>query len=159
MFKSVAFLSYNAIPNLKEGWHENKKKGTKMLVLPNSHNRKFMNEYDGDKGNLAVRNEVHFLWKKFHNTTNNVDQIVLYVGTFGHKVAIRLSKKFPANKVTYVTCTCGLIEVKKLIKRFGHGESTLIVSECHGIKTMPHLCRNFLKTGEIKVIKKSKNKK
>lgn len=158
MFKTVAFLSYNAIPEFKEGWHENEKMGTKMLVLPNSHNRKFMDEYDGDKGNLVVRNEVHFLLKKLHNT-NNIDQIILYVGTFGHKVAIRLARKFPASKVTYVTCKCGLIEVKKLIKYVGHGESTLIVSECHGIKTMPHLCRNFLKTGEIKVTKKSRNKK
>ncbi len=158
MFKTVAFLSYNAIPGLEEGWHENQKMGTKMLVLPNSHNEKFMKEYSGNEENTAVKDQLIFLWKKLHKTIKDfdqktikdVDQIVFYVGAFGYKIAVRLAKKFPANKITYVACECALIEVKKLIKEVGHGESTLIVSEHHGIKTMPRLCKKFLKTGEIK---------
>ncbi len=149
MFKTVAFLSYNAIPGLKDGWHKNKKNGTKILVLPNSQNRLFMNEYNGTEGNQAVNNELIRLWTKLNKTTKEIDQIVLYVGTFGHEVAIRLASKFPAEKVTYVTCGCDIKNIKQLIKTVNHEKATIINCECHGIETMPRLCRNFSKTGKL----------
>ena len=150
--KTVAFLSYNPIKGFTTGWHE--KNGRKALVIHNEDRTGFLAEFTGEftdngiaKGNPEIHTEVANLWKSVKDSIDEIDQIVIYCGTYGSEVVTQLMSQFPAEKVTYVLCTCLKETKQKNIVSAKHQGARQIQCECHGIRAMPSLCISFLKTG------------
>jgi 1-aminocyclopropane-1-carboxylate deaminase/D-cysteine desulfhydrase-like pyridoxal-dependent ACC family enzyme len=93
--------------------------------------------------------EVDQLWGELQRVVNDIDHVVVYVGSNGSEHAITLAAQLPSSKVTFVGCDCGLPEKEALIQASGLADAKLMLCECGGHWTMEALFQRFMETGEI----------
>jgi hypothetical protein len=143
--KTAAFITYNVMDgNIASGWHEAGER--RSLVLQNTRR-------NGSWGNpigVAARSEQSLtLWGQLQNALPEIDHVVVYVGANGSENAIALSAQLPADKVTYVMCSCEWHAKTTLVRRAGMSASRVIDCACGGHRAMRRLYDSFMKTGKI----------
>ena len=143
----VGFLTYNTLENISSGWHE--KNGHKALVLQNTKGNGSRRVGQRDMSTQKVRDEIKQMWAEFNRNIKDLDHVVVYVGDRGSEQAIVLAAQLPAEKVTFIGCTCGLPIKEAMIQMCGLVDANRILCECGGHYTMEALIQSFLETGQV----------
>lgn len=164
--RQVGFITYNTVGDgVADGWH--KAENRQAYVLQNSKGERFA--VDGVKGELetffdiiegkfnradsmyvdCVSDEINAIWGKLQAVVNDLDQLVVYVGSAGSERAIELARQLPASKVTFVGCDCGLPFKEALIQKAGLTKARRVLCECGGRRTMKAMFDCFMQTGVL----------
>jgi hypothetical protein len=80
---------------------------------------------------------------------DELDFLVIYVGTNGSQGAIELAARVPKEKVRFILCDCGYFGKLKDIAANGMEEVPVLMCECGGRRTMARLVEEFFATGNV----------
>ncbi|MEK7520239.1 MAG: hypothetical protein AAB581_03310 [Patescibacteria group bacterium] len=165
--RQVGFVTYNSVGDgVADGWH--KAEDRQAYVLQNSKGERFavdgvnggefetlfelfegkFNRADGKYAD-GVSDEINAIWRKLQAVVNDLDHLVVYVGSAGSERAIELARQLPASKVTFVGCDCGLPFKEALIQKAGLTKAGRVLCECGGRRTMKAIFDRFMKTGAL----------
>jgi hypothetical protein len=140
--QKIGIITYNCIGNghYDNGWMN--KNGKKYLIVQNNHKSEWAANSGSSKTNKKIRaDSVEYLLEGSMETLKQLDHVFLYVGSYGAEVAIKLTKAIPAEKLTYVMCSCNSRVKSNLIKKYGHADSEVIGCECGGHYTLEKLLK------------------
>lgn len=153
--QKVAFVTYNSVGDgLASGWHGSN--GRRALVLQNGSGERWAVDtfYRTEGADYRRRNhadhvvsEIDRLWGELQQSVDDLDHIVVYVGSNGSERAIALAAQLPSSKVTFVGCGCGLPYKEAMIQTAGLAEAGRVLCECGGHRTMRMLFEQFMETG------------
>jgi hypothetical protein len=157
-----AFVTYNNVGDgsLASGWHSHE--GREVLLLQNTRGYKWAVQepaggadrpppgYDRDdtENVRAVKSQIEQLWDALRAEADSLDFIVIYLGASGSERFIELAQGLPASKVTFVGCDCELGLKTRMIREAGLWEAGRIICECGGRRTLGHLLKRYLYTGQ-----------
>jgi len=159
--KKVAFVTYNTLSSeLASGWHDGPE-GRRALLVQNTRGQRWGARENPDipsgenrvtdESAGRVRDEISSLWEQLQAALPDLDHVVVYVGSRGSERAIMLvAAHLPADKVTFVSCDCGLLYKEVLVELAGLTRATRLLCECGGHRTMEKLYLNFMETGELR---------
>lgn len=82
------------------------------------------------------------------NQVDDIDFIVVYVGTGGSEGAIELAASLPHEKVRMVMCDCNLWHKQDLFSQHKL-KAPIMMCECGGRSTMKKLVDEFLQSGNV----------
>lgn len=143
--EKIALVTYNRIGN---GQHENgvMQAGNKeIFIAQNGHRSKWAyNPNSGPISQAAETRECAARMAAQQVNLNDMDRIFVYVGAGGGEEAIRQTRDIPAEKITYVLCSCNYGMKKDLIRRLGNAEARIRECECGGRDTMERILENLL---------------
>lgn len=74
-----------------------------------------------------------------------LDHVYLYVGKDTGTSVIGATAEIPAEKITYVTCSCNYKEKLNLIQRLGNEDAEIIGCECGGNETLTEIVEGLLR--------------
>lgn len=155
--KTVAFVTYNTVGSgLSSGWHESG--DLRALVLQNTKGRSWAAAQSVSKNSeqyvqetAVVAGQIGNLWDTLAQEIPNLDHVVIYVGSDGSENAIALAAKtLPAQKVTFVGCSCGISHKLFLVADFGLAGAGWVDCECGGHRTMRAIFERFMATGKLR---------
>lgn len=141
-----AFVTYNQLGdgNIASGWHA--RGVNKSLVLQNTEGRGERKTHRDER-----ISQLDLLWKELQKSLHTMDNIVVYLGANGSQRAIELLARsnVPASKVTFVSCTCGLLVKEALIQTAGYNDAHHLLCGCGGNHAMEELFNRFMETGTL----------
>lgn len=151
----VAFVTYNNLGGAAgNGWHE--QNGRKALVLQGTTGRPWLADQTARKGSAQfaqdvelVGNTIDDLWSQLSASISDLDQVVVYVGDSGSENAIELAAQLPAEKVTFVLCSCGRSAKISRIQGKGLATASIVSCECGGRSTLGSMFRRFMDQGQL----------
>ena len=161
--RTVAFVTYNTVGNLRGGWHE-EPNGRRALIVQNTNGNEWAVEKIIGRAPIPpsnyrrrdvqfvdlVHNEINQLWEQLQESISSLDHVVIYIGSKGSEHAIALAAQLPADKVTFVGCNCDLPQKEAMIQASGLTKAQRILCNCGGRDTMEHLFHFFMETGYIR---------
>lgn len=159
--KNIAFVTYNTVGDgLSSGWHGSN--GRRALVLQNTRGNQWGARSDpntpsgddrtSDEFAGRVRDEVDTLWGQLQEALPTLDHCVIYLGSRGSERAIELAQKLEPQKVTFVTCNCGLPIKALMVLGAGLANSGRVMCECGGHETMGRLFELFMGSGTLDTV-------
>ena len=140
--QKIGIITYNCIGKgqYDNGWMN--KNSKKYLIIQNGHKSHWAASSNDSKLNKKTRaGTVEYLLEGNMEVLKQLDHVFLYVGSNGAEVAIKLTKEIPAEKLTYVMCSCNSSTKKDLIKKYGHKDSEVLGCECGGHYTLEKLLK------------------
>lgn len=136
----LGLFSYNGIEGVPVGWQQ--KEGHKVFAVHNGRSgRNREAQLDAD---LLER-----LWQQLEPVLDQLDQLIVYLGSQGCLELIQWLKAVPPEKLMFVTCGCLLLEKKAILQSNGLAVCPHLACECGGGRTMARLCWNFLDQGHV----------
>lgn len=142
----VAFVTYNTL-GIASGVHQHADR--EAFVLQNSTGRGSLAEGKRTMNVNEIGDEISRLWEQIGQMSKELDHIVVYVGARGSERAIALAAQLPAEKITFIGCSCGLPAKEAMVQAAGLDKARRIMCECGGHKTMERMINSFLDTGSL----------
>lgn len=145
--RKVAFVTYNTLPDLQNGWLERGEHAA--LIAQDTNGRGVLSDGNRTRSPEEIGEEIERLWGQLDVALPELDRLVVYVGASGSLRAIQLAAKVPIQKLTFIGCGCGLDEKEAMIQEFGLGAADRRLCECGGHRTMAAMVNVFLETGTV----------
>lgn len=143
--QKIAVVTYNRVG---EGQYDNgivEGQSVTLFIAQNGHKSKWAAHPDGRSSEKEeTRMHVARSVAKMVNLAD-MDHVYVYVGSNGGEAAISETRELPAEKVTYVMCSCNWGCKKNMIARFGHTGAQVIECECGGRETLAMIVKDLLK--------------
>ncbi len=138
------FVTYNTLPSFENGWVKSKDGSRQALIVQDTNGRGSLTEGGRTRSQGEIEAEIAKLWEGLGASLNELDRLVVYVGSNGSERAIEQAAKMPAEKLTFIGCRCGLEKKEAMVQAAGLGNAQRMLCECGGHHTMTEMIRRFL---------------
>jgi hypothetical protein len=142
--QKIAIVTYNRIG---EGQYENglmERADKQIYIAQNGHRSKWTANADDPSSEKEARRKstVGYVVKSLDLA--DMDKVYLYVGSNGGEEAIRQTSQIPADKITYVMCSCNWSQKTAMISKYGNSGAKVQSCECGGRETLERILKDLL---------------